>query len=361
MLKLAIDARELAKNPKNSLGIILDGLLRNLENEVELILFSDNEVQELYNYNIKKFFVFKKKASNSFSVLLYHKWIAETVSSVKPDVFFQINHFVPFKIDNKVKVITEIHDLFPLEYRNIVKLSSKIKFLYGIKKTLQNSTAIIVPSNFTKNRLTSYFQKIPKIFVIPSPYNKPCKPSEPHDLKKDEKYIFFLGRLSYWKGTDILIDAAKELEGDIDKIVLVGSIDDKKIFHKLIREMTPNLLYLGHITNEEREYLYRNAELFVYPARYDGYGIPPVDAVLRNCPILVSNIPVMKEKFMDKDVYFELEGGAKNLADKIRLILNRGRKKNLEVVEEIKFKLLEYDTEYYAKKLLEIVYSLNLL
>ena len=65
-------------------------------------------------------------------------------------------------------------------------------------------------------------------------------------------------------------------------------------FVKWIRN-SDNIVFLNYVSNKELVGYYKNADLFVYPSLYEGFGIPPIEAMSQHCPVLVSDIDVLHE------------------------------------------------------------------
>ncbi|MDZ4848012.1 MAG: glycosyltransferase family 1 protein [Pirellulaceae bacterium] len=77
--------------------------------------------------------------------------------------------------------------------------------------------------------------------------------------------------------------------------------------------------YLGYVTDEQLKALYRKAICFVYPSRYEGFGIPPLEAMSLGCPVLASEIGAVKEVCGDAVTYFDPHS-ADQLAEKLLAI-----------------------------------------
>ena len=150
----------------------------------------------------------------------------------------------------KTKSVVTIHDVFPLE--DIARRPFFRKFLFRqfIQITLENATYIQVPSNFTKQRILYYFgekysDKIKVIYngvstdIIPSQKGSKCICEY---LKNKKPFIFFVGRLSYWKGTDILLDVAEKIRKELVlNILLAGKIIDNQIARKIDKLLKDNI------------------------------------------------------------------------------------------------------------------------
>jgi len=66
-----------------------------------------------------------------------------------------------------------------------------------------------------------------------------------------------------------------------------------------------NIRYLGRVSDEELVRLYNQAVCFIFPSLYEGFGLPPIEAMSCGCPVLVSDIPVLHEVCGDAATYFD--------------------------------------------------------
>ena len=78
---------------------------------------------------------------------------------------------------------------------------------------------------------------------------------------------------------------------------------------------------MGYITDEDLKGLYRNAGCFVFPSIYEGFGLPPLEAMSVGCPVLVSNMGPMPEVSQDAAIYFN-PYDTDELASKIKLVMS---------------------------------------
>jgi glycosyltransferase involved in cell wall biosynthesis len=90
-----------------------------------------------------------------------------------------------------------------------------------------------------------------------------------------------------------------DLEGPIRKefkIVLVGfkGWENEEIV-SLIQKLKSDVLYLGYVPDNELGKFYNLASLFVYPSFYEGFGLPPLEAMACGCPVIVSNVASLPE------------------------------------------------------------------
>lgn len=168
---------------------------------------------------------------------------------------------------------------------------------------IRTSWAILTVSEFSKKEILKYYRVKPeKIHVV---YNAVTEAldNNVHDNQK-EKYILTVGSLDPRKNFKTLIGAfSDERLRQIELRIVGGS---NKIFGELGYEVHnfPNIKFFGRISDEELKKQYRNAHLFILASLYEGFGIPPLEALSNGCPIALSDIPVFHEVFESAATYF---------------------------------------------------------
>ena len=106
------------------------------------------------------------------------------------------------------------------------------------------------------------------------------------------------------------------------KLVLAGAPGwrNKKIM-ALINIEKENIYYLGYVSNQELAFLYNLATLFVFPSLYEGFGLPPLEAVACGCPVVVSNVSALPEICGDAAYYIN-PYNIDSIAEGIRKLLD---------------------------------------
>lgn len=135
------------------------------------------------------------------------------------------------------------------------------------------------------------------------------------------------------KNFKALVDATEYLQDEDFQIVIAGGTD-LKVFNKINIE-NENIKQVGYVTDEDLKGLYMNAGCFVFPSVYEGFGLPPLEAMSTGCPVLVSNVGPMPEVSGDAAIYFN-PNDSQELADKIRYVMNSD-----DVKQELKVKGLK--------------------
>ena len=233
--------------------------------------------------------------------------------------------------------ITTIHD-FTYEY--FEKGIAQIIHSWQKKLAIENSDGIICVSNNTKKDLFKFFPNIKKekvttiyngvgntFFPIQDWKNK-IKDSK---LKKiyDKKIILFVGnRKKHYKNFFVTIDTVSSLNNFI--LVSVGGDKITRNEQKYINQKIPGRFHhFSQISPHKLNKIYNISFCLLYPSLYEGFGLPIIEAMNSQCPVICSNIPVFKEVAGDAAEFFDLKE-PRNLLDAIqKVVYSESKRKEL--------------------------------
>ena len=212
------------------------------------------------------------------------------------------------------KIIITCCDIIPLIYPG--GYSSFDLFFYRISLSgLKKATKIIAISKSTKNDLIKYL-KIPKqkiIVIYPGidKQNSILKEKRKKELKKrlfsDKKVILYVG--SYLKNKNIngLIKVFYEIHKEIKSAILVIVNEKEKMPNEYI-DLMYNLgvqkmvRFTNHVTDQELVNIYNCSDILIYPSFYEGFGLPPLEAMACGCPVITSNTSSLPEVVGDAGI-----------------------------------------------------------
>lgn len=275
------------------------------------------------------------------------------------DVLFLPANFLPF-FYSKNTVLT-IHGLefeyLPEDYqkKNIYYLKQ------GTKEAFKKARKIIAVSENTKKDLLKFYgEDKEKIKVIHhGVLNK--KRDIKKDLLQKGKYILYVGRVESKKNIKGIVEAFNDFKIAFDdysyKLVLAGKKGCNFSKVKTTIEKSPykkDIILTGYVSQAEKEKLLENADIFLFPSFYEGFGMPILEAQKMGIPIITSNVSSMPEiageggaLFVDPKNTEDIANAIKKLAedDNLRQNLIKQGKKNTE----------KYTWEKCAKKTLDFL------
>ncbi len=389
MPKIGIDARLLGQT---GVGVYLDNLLYFLEKNSD-----DNLVFYIYllnnnfnNLNFKRK-IFVKRLVNSH----WHSFSEQIkfLGDLEKDKL-DLMHFTyfSFPIFYKRKFISTIHDTTPLLFKT-GRASTKNPFVYEIKHLVfrlvlnlqvRNAEAIVTPSETVKTELVKKYGKDIKDKIYPiyegvdrnlieisnkqfpiskqiSNFNTFDKlsvdPEQSRRIKfliKNYPFIIYVGNFYPHKNVERLIKAFSQVKEKVN-LILIGPDDffaDR--LGQLIKQLKQShrILFFHNPTKKDMVYFYRNALALVHPSLSEGFGLPLIEAVYFNLPVIASDIPVFREILDGQYIEFN-PYSLDDMVDKINNFLKEKKKFSYnKVLEKYSFEKMTMKTLELYKKIL---------
>lgn len=309
-MKIAIEAQRLFRTNKHGMDFVVLEQIKQLQkidttNEYYILVApgDDKCVQESSNVKIIEI------ACPSYP--LWEQWaLPRQIKQLKPDLLHCTSNTAP--ISCNVPLVLTLHDIIYLEKSQQKSKSSyqQLGRLYRrlvVPRILPHCEKIITVSHFECNRIAQALS-LPsdKITVL---YNA-CSERFFHREKSDEivkkynlpeRYYFFLGNTDPKKNTDNLLKAYAECLKKYPELPTLVIADLSPVYmDQLLTEL--NLLHLKehirlteYINNSDLPFIYSQAELFLYPSLRESFGIPILEAMSCEVPVLTSNTSAMPE------------------------------------------------------------------
>ncbi|WP_434580963.1 glycosyltransferase family 4 protein [Sulfurimonas sp. NW15] len=226
------------------------------------------------------------------------------------DLYWQPG-FIPNESIKAKKIVTTVHDFSFLLHKDFHPKERIEYFENNFFKNIVLSDIIITGSYYSKNeilqRLDFDEDKIKVIYhgVNHNIFKVKKELSLPFELP--EKFILSVGSIEPRKNLKGLLQAYDTLDETIKKdykLVLVGFKGWKN--KELMQIMNKNnIIYLGFISDDELAKVYNLASLFVFGSFYEGFGLPPLEALACGTPVISSNASSMPEICGDAVLYFD--------------------------------------------------------
>jgi len=312
-MKIGIDASILSRKRITGINRYLRNILKyipEIDKRNEYFLFAPSDIESSFGNAlnvklIKKFEIFSSKFSLPFWINLALPWM---IDKYKIDLFFQPNHFIPFYTRNEnVKYVTVVHDLIPRIFPQYRDFPSRLYFNLELPFSIKRSKKIVTDSKSSKEDIINFYNiSAEKINVIHGAADERFRPRAlegeiknnlllKYKLPKD--FILHVGAIENRKniiGILRIADLLKTKHEDI-KIVLIGKpgFGSAKIFKEIKKRN--NVIYLGHVEDEDLSYIHNLAKIFLFPSFYEGFGLPPLEAMQSGIPVLSSNCSSLPE------------------------------------------------------------------
>lgn len=216
------------------------------------------------------------------------------IRSINPDLVLEPCHIGPFNIPKHIKRVVTIHDITPVLFPGLHTARGRIVHKLLLKRTLRNADLILTPSETTKNDILSRYKTKNNITVIP--LGIPItRPQETRPI--EEPYFLYLGTIEPRKNLRILIESFNELNLFGYKLILAGPVGWKS--ENLLNEIAQNsnIVIKGYLNEEQKAQYLTHAKAFIYPSLYEGFGIPPMEALSYGIPTITSTGGSLKEYF----------------------------------------------------------------
>jgi glycosyltransferase involved in cell wall biosynthesis len=269
---------------------------------------------------------------------------------------------IPIKVNN-AKRITTIHDIIPLKIPHAT-LDDKKFFFNIINNAIKHSEIILTVSETTKEDILHCFDIKPeKIYVTYQPIVDSSNLVVEEDIiprflkkynLKFKKYILFVGAIEPKKNVGRLIEAYSGLDSDM-QLVIVGKKgwlwEDEigKLEAIFGGGFTGNVKLLEYVPKKDLTYLYKGAFCFVFPSLYEGFGLPPLEAMSLGCPVITSNVASLPEVCGEAAIYVD-PYNSDDIRQAIEKLINNPQMQT-QLVEAGKERVEFFSMENYTKKL----------
>ena len=376
-MKIAIDAT-IIRDEITGTGFYITNLingLKEIDNLNHYYIFGDEKyiIKHINLKGIENFKIIHKRFKNRFIRVLWEYFILPlSLRALKFDILHSPNYITPL-LKFKFKIILTIHDLTFLLFPEKHTITKRLLFGKMISFYIKKADKIISVSENTKKDILQFFN-IPeeKIAVtyesIPGYYNNLIDHVQVKKILKKYsitgKFILFVGMIEPRKNILSLLKAFVELDKELDlDLVIVGKkgwdYDEIEQYIKNIEKMKlkNNIILTGYIAEEELKYFYQEAFMFIYPSLYEGFGLPPLQAMACGTPVITSNISSLPEVVGDAAIKINPDS-LDCLVKSIKLVYNDQDFRNLLIKKGLERAAL-FNLEKIAQNTLRIYESVK--
>lgn len=323
MKTIGIDARLYGEKVGRGLGRyikeVVNGVIEK-NNEYNFIVFLCGDNYE--EFKVNNAYVQKVLVKSRWYTLREQFELPYLIKKYKIDLM----HFPHFNVPIfcTAPFIVTVHDLILTKFPT-TRASTLHPFLYKFKDfayrivirlAISKSLKILAVSQFTKDDIVEQFNTPPnKIIVTLEGVAGRLKGQNDNDkdvvlrYNINKKFLLYVGSAYPHKNLEILIKVFNQISKknkDLS-LVIVGKEDYffKRLKNFSLQFENKDIIFPGFVPDDELVSFYKEAEAYVFPSLYEGFGLPPLEAMQNGCPVLSSRESCLPEMLEDAAVYFD--------------------------------------------------------
>jgi glycosyltransferase involved in cell wall biosynthesis len=246
------------------------------------------------------------------------------------DLFHGTNFELP--LWNRRRTVLTIHDLSALRYPELHRPRMARRARVRLPLAAKLARAIITPTEAVKFEVCDQFRlkpdKVSAIHEAPRSLFRPLHREETIEIRKrlgiEDQFLLFVGTLEPRKNLLTLLKAFDQIFRHTSwrpQLVVAGGegwlMDETFSFMKE-SGINEHLRLVGYLNDDELRALYSSCKAFIYPSLYEGFGLPPLEAMACGAPVVASRIPALQETLRDAAILIEpvdIDGLAKAIID----------------------------------------------
>jgi glycosyltransferase involved in cell wall biosynthesis len=329
----------------------------------EYLLYTPSRTTSFFNYSKYGFTV--KEPEGFFNKRFKSYWrsfsLAEQAGRDELDIYHGLSHELPYNIRKTgIKTVVTIHDLIFLRFPDLYKPWDRKIYSKKFKYACEIADLIIAISKQTANDIKQFFgteeSRIKVIYQGCNPvFRKELTDSErQHIINKygfPESYILYVGTIEERKNLLSLIKALHV--GKIElPLVVIGSRTGyfKKVKEYMDQNNVKDIYFLETILNEDLPAIYQQAEVFVYPSLFEGFGIPVIESLYSRTPVITSKHGCFPEAGGPSSVYVD-PNNIGELAESIRKVIEDHELRSKMIADGYNY-VLKFNDDIVAKNIM---------
>lgn len=365
-MNISIDARGINLYNGTGIGTYTENLLRellNIDQGNNYSIFWSGKNYENFKRTNSKIILTSKKHGGFYENYYFPSYIKNN----KIDIHHIPQNGIGLCENYSSNCVVTIHDLIPYVLPETTGRGYLERFLKNMPSIIDNAKGILTVSEYSKKDILKFFNHISedKIFVTPLAANSNFKPLDKEACRKlinnkynfTTPYILYIGGFSSRKNAKNLILAFDRIRKDLKlehSLLLAGSLrDEGKKLLEISKGLSSrdNIIFTDFISEELLPTLYSGSEAFIYPSTYEGFGLPPLEAMSCKTPVITSNITSIPEVTCDSALLIN-PFNINELDEALVKLLNDDNLKN-NLAEEGYKKSLQFSWKNTAIKTLE--------
>jgi glycosyltransferase involved in cell wall biosynthesis len=234
----------------------------------------------------------------------------------------------------RAKTVLTLHDVIPWKFPQTAMWMEKILYRYWLPLTIRRTQAVITPSAQSRQDILRYAPSVTdRIHVLPEGIAGCFRPLPKREVEErlsgrfhlTPPFVLNVSTKARRKNVGALVEAFLSLADEFPRhtLVLAGSMMKKdplgRSFQKN-KKWNDRIRFLGLVSDEELAMLYGGSDVFVFPSLYEGFGLPPLEAMACGAPVICSGKAALPEVVGDAARLIDPENPS-DIAEAIREVL----------------------------------------
>ena len=225
-----------------------------------------------------------------------------------------------------------------------------------VPRTADIADAVVTVSDFSKKEIQEAY-RIPesKIHVVYNGVDPIFYNSSPGDyLNLPDDFVLYVGAMNPRKNIDGLVSAYEKLKSTREvshKLVLIGP-KNTAAFADMELDVSDDIIFPGYVSKEQLKFAYEAADAFVFPSSYEGFGLPPLEAMACGTPVIASDAPALPEVLGDAASFVSPHDHDQIAAAIYQVLVDKNHRSRL--VEKGEKRAQEFTWESAADQLIEV-------
>jgi len=311
-MKIVMDLRSI-RNLESGDGQFSSQIINqcaSLDNSNEYILLVRPENKELFKIDGPNF-ALRVENINPYS-FKERFVLGKIIKNINPDIYHTFTFSAPLAVD--CKVILSIYDITHLVFPHLFSLRLNLYYKFIVSKCVKRANAILTISQHSKSDIANRFQvepgKIKSIYCGVNSLYKPIDKEKARKYIKDKfsvsgKFILYVGQVKKHKNIRTTLYSFQKIRqngySDIKLVICGRGCNKVDWLLKLIGALglKERVKLIDTPSNIDLLHFYNSAELFIYLSLYEGFGLPPLEAMACGMPVVSSNVSSLPEVLGD--------------------------------------------------------------
>jgi glycosyltransferase involved in cell wall biosynthesis len=273
----------------------------NREHDIYYIHLREND----FFQGMKEIIVPLKRNIPLWATLRKFLWLPWIFRKQDFDIVHDLSHIAPFTFfGGKYKKVVTIHDLTPVLFPKWHIFASRVVHRLIFPLIFRKADLVVCDSNSTKNDVLSHYKVRGRIETVHLAARSSVIRKDRNEAKEylaknyevSDDFLLYIGTLEPRKNLGFLLELFNKLKREkvfLGKLVLVGKKgwflrDFHEQLNTMERDVQKDIILTDYIPEEDLSFFYSAAELFIYPSLYEGFGLPPLEAMKCGVPTMVA-------------------------------------------------------------------------